>query len=197
MTAPPHHPAPTAPETTNERLRRNAVQFLKFGFVGGSGVIVNMAVGILMHRLNGGTINAGDPLISFGEAEYSFRYRNLVWVTSFLVANLWNYQLNRMWTFRGHAVSWWRGFWPFLAIGSVAMLAGLAIQWALTHPGTPLYLSSDWFTEDVGLRSREYWAQIIAILFTMPINFIVNKLWTFRRVAPTAPENQPAPSETP
>ncbi|MDO5495958.1 MAG: GtrA family protein [bacterium] len=191
MTA-PILPAPTpVAETRGERVRRNARQFVKFGFVGGSGVIVNMAVGILMHRLNGGTVNAGDPVLGLGETDLAFRYRNLVWVVSFLVANLWNYQLNRMWTFRGHTVSWWRGFWPFLAIGSVAMLAGLAIQWALTHPGTPLYLASDWFTEDVGLRSREYWAQIIAILFTMPINFVVNKLWTFRKVAPTAPENQP------
>nr|NLD40165.1 GtrA family protein [Actinomycetales bacterium] len=162
-------------------MRRNLRQFVKFGVVGGSGVVVNMAVGILLHRLNGGTVNAGDPLIGFGE-DFAFRYRNFVWVASFLVANLWNYQLNRMWTFRGHSVGWWRGFWPFLAIGSIAMLAGLAIQWALTHPGTPFYLASDWFTEDVGLRSREYWAQITAIMLTTPINFVVNKLWTFRRI---------------
>lgn len=162
-------------------LTRNLRQFLKFGIVGGSGVLVNLAVGIMLHRANGGTINAGDPLFTLPGTDMAFRYRNFVWVGSFLVANLWNYQLNRWWTFRGHAVGWWRGFWPFLAVGSVAMLVGLGIQWALTHPGTPLYLGSDWFTEDVGLRSREYWAQVIAILLTTPINFVVNKLWTFRR----------------
>lgn len=161
---------------------RNLRQFLRFGIVGGSGVLVNLAVGILLHRMNGGTVNAGDPLIPFGD-DLAFRYRNFVWIASFLVANLWNYQLNRMWTFKGHQVGWWRGFWPFLAVGSVAMVVGLVIQWALTHPGTPFYLSSDWFTEDVGLRSREYWAQVIAILVTTPINFVVNKLWTFRRSA--------------
>lgn len=162
-----------------EWVRRNLNQFLKFGIVGGSGVVVNLAVGIVLHKLNGGTVNAGDPLIPVGD-DLAFRYRNFVWVASFVVANLWNYQLNRWWTFKGHAVSWWKGFGPFLAIGSVAMLVGLGIQWALTHPGTPVYLSSDWFTEAEGLRSREYWAQIIAIVVTMPINFIVNKLWTFR-----------------
>lgn len=173
-------------------LNRNMRQFLKFGVVGGSGVLVNMAVGILLHRLNGGTINAGDPVIGLPGTEFAFRYRNLVWVTSFLVANLWNYQVNRIWTFRGHAVAWWRGFWPFLAVGSVAMLAGLVIQWALTHPGSLFYLSSEWFTEDVGLGSREYWAQVIAILVTMPINFAVNKVWTFRRTTEPAAPIDPA-----
>ncbi|HZK06306.1 MAG TPA: GtrA family protein [Actinomycetaceae bacterium] len=177
------------------RVRRNLRQFIKFGVVGGSGVLVNMGVGIIMHRLNGGTINAGEPLVMFGE-DMAFRFRNLVWITSFLVANLSNYQLNRIWTFKGHTVSWWRGFWPFLVTGSVAMLAGLVIQWALTHQGTPFYLASDWFTEDVGLRSREYWAQIIAILFTMPINFVVNKLWTFGKTGGERPVKQVADSGT-
>lgn len=162
-------------------LNRNMRQFLIFGIVGGSGVIVNLAVGIMLHRANGGTINAGDPLFTLPGTDMAFRYRNFVWVASFLVANLWNYQLNRWWTFKGHLVGWWHGFWRFLAVGSVAMVVGLGIQWALTHPATPFYLSSDWFTEEVGFRSREYWAQIIAILLTTPINFVVNKLWTFKR----------------
>ncbi len=169
-------------QVTRDRiwLQRNLGQFLKFAVVGGSGVIVNMAVGITLHKLHGGTINAGEALWQLGETDMAFRYRNFVWVASFLIANVWNYQINRTWTFKGHGVGWWRGFWPFLAVGSIAMFAGLAIQWALTHPASLVYLGSDWFTEDVGVRSREYWAQIIAILFTMPINFVVNKLWTFR-----------------
>lgn len=152
---------------------------MKFGIVGASGVVVNLGVGIILHLLNGGAANAGDPVFWITE-DNAFRYRNLVWILSFLVANLWNYQLNRSWTFRGSRVPWWRGFWQFLAIGSVAMLIGLLLQWGFTHPSTPLYLSSDWFTSGGGLRSREYWAQLLAIALTMPVNFVVNKLWTFR-----------------
>ena len=36
--------------------------------------------------------------------------------------------------------------------------------------------------EEAGIHSREYWSQLLTILITMPINFIVNKLWTFRAV---------------
>ena len=37
---------------------------------------------------------------------------------AFLVANLWNFQLNRMWTFRStHHARWWKEYWPFLAVG--------------------------------------------------------------------------------
>ena len=35
--------------------------------------------------------------------------------------------------------------------------------------------------EDLG-PVLEYWSQIFAIIVTMPINFVVNKLWTFRAV---------------
>ena len=45
-----------------------------------------------------------------------------------------------------------------------------------------MYLPEPWFHEERGLNSREYWSQLIAILITMPINFVVNKLWTFRAV---------------
>ena len=50
-------------------LHRNLRQFLKFAVVGGSGVVVNLLVGILLHRANGGTINAGDPLFTLPGTE--------------------------------------------------------------------------------------------------------------------------------
>ena len=53
---------------------------------------------------------------------------------------------------------------------------------AMTNPTSPVYLPEPFFHEETGLRSREYWSQLIAIIITMPINFIVNKLWTFRAV---------------
>jgi putative flippase GtrA len=165
------------------RYRHVLRQFVKFGLVGGAGVVVNMAVAIGMNKLNGGTINAQRILFAIPATPFNFRFTSLVWIVGFLVANLFNYQLNRSWTFRGtrHA-PWFTEFWPFLAVGSAAALIGLFLKVALTNPSSPIYLPEPWFHENAGLQSREYWAQLITIFFTMPVNFLVNKLWTFRHI---------------
>lgn len=166
-----------------KRYGNSMRQFVKFGFVGGSGVLVNMAVAIVLNKLNGGSVNAQNVLFSIPGTPFNIRFTALVWIVAFLVANLWNFQLNRSWTFRSSKVAgWWSEFWPFLAVGSVAAAVGLAIKILLTNPASPLYLPEPFFHEEAGFHSREYWAQLIAILVTMPINFVVNKLWTFRSV---------------
>lgn len=158
-------------------------QFVKFGLVGGAGVVVNMVVAIVMNKLNGGTANAQNVLFPIPGTAYNFRFTSLVWIVGFLVANLFNFQLNRSWTFRyGQKAPWLREFWPFLAVGSAAAFLGLFIKIAFTNPFSPVYLPEPWFHEEVGLHSREYWAQLLTIVITMPINFIVNKLWTFTHV---------------
>ncbi|MDU1418699.1 MAG: GtrA family protein, partial [Cutibacterium avidum] len=73
-------------------------------------------------------------------------------------------------------------FWPFFAVGSVAAIIGMFIKILFTNPTSPIYLPEPWFHESKGFHSREYWSQIFAIIVTMPINFVVNKLWTFRAV---------------
>ena len=47
---------------------------------------------------------------------------------AFLVANLWNFQLNRSWTFRTskHA-AWWREYLPFFSVGLLGQLVGLVL----------------------------------------------------------------------
>lgn len=158
-------------------------QLVKFGIVGGSGVLVNMVVAIIMNRLNGGSANAQNIIWSIPGTDFNVRFTAIVWIVAFLVANVYNFQLNRWWTFGSHRhAPWFREFWPFLAVGSVAAAVGLVIKIAMTNPTSPLYLPEPWFHEEVGLRSREYWGQLIAIIVTMPINFVVNKLWTFRAV---------------
>lgn len=166
-----------------ERYSGSLRQFVKFGIVGGSGVLVNMVVAVVMNRFNGGSGNAQNILWSIPGSPFNIRFTALVWIVAFLVANLWNFQLNRWWTFRssGHA-RWWAEFWPFLAVGSVAAAVGLVIKIALTNPNSPVFLPEPWFHEDAGLNSREYWGQLIAIVCTMPVNFLVNKFWTFRAI---------------
>ncbi len=168
-------------ESPSRRLARNLRQFVQFGVVGGSGVVVNMLVALVMNKLNGGTVNSDNPL--FKVAGWTFSFSLAVWIVGFFVSNVFNFQLNRSWTFRtSRPAGWWQEFWPFLAVGSVAALTGLFLKAALKSPRSPLYLSHPFFHEEAGLHSREYWAQLIAIVLVMPINFVVNKLWTFRHV---------------
>ena len=176
----PDDPAPPHPDS---RRRPNPLrQLVQFAVVGGGGVVVNMLVAIVLNKLNGGTINAQNVLFAIPGTDFNVRFTALVWVVSFLVAVLFNYQLNRTWTFRTLTRSpWFSGFWRFLLVGSVAAVVGLALKILMTHTASPIYLPEPWFHEEVGLQSREYWAQLIAIVVTMPVNFLVNRAWTFRQ----------------
>lgn len=158
------------------------LEFIRFGIVGGSGVVVNLVVAYIMTQLNGGVSN--DNRIVFDlPGPYAFRWTLLVWIVGFLVANLWNFQLNRVWTFqRDQMRGWWEEFWPFFTIGLVAAAVGAALKVGFTNPTSPIYLPSPLFNDHEGLRARAYWAQLFTILLTMPINYIVNKVWTFRAI---------------
>jgi len=175
--------AVVSPANLYQRYGHVLRQFIKFGLVGGAGVVVNMIVAIAMNKANGGTVNAQQVLFAIPGTSYNFRFTSLVWIVAFLIANVFNFQLNRSWTFRGTAKApWFHEFWPFLLVGSVAALIGLFVKIAFTNPTSPIYLPEPWFHENAGLRSREYWSQLLTIVVTMPINFLVNKLWTFRHV---------------
>lgn len=104
-------------------------------------------------------------------------------MVSFLVANLWNFQLNRHFTFRSSKHSgWWREYAPFLAVGLVAQLIGLGLATLLMHPGSPISLPSTVLDNSTGLRTKLYWANLIVIAVTVPLSFVLNKLWTFSSV---------------
>jgi putative flippase GtrA len=83
---------------------------------------------------------------------------------SFLVAVTNNYTWNRLWTFRGqrgHVA--YQGI-RFLVVAVCALAANLTILAALVS---------------VGLEKVP--AQAIAIILVTPLNFVGNKLWSFRR----------------
>src|SRR5699024_10204888 len=143
------NPAPGAPRG----YRNGARQFLMFGIVGGSGMVVNMIVTVVMNNANGGTQNAQDILFPFPGTEFNFRFTTLVWIVAFLVANLYNFLLNRHWTFgKGHKAPFWHEFWPFLLVGSVAAAAGIFIKLTFTNPTSPLYLPEPLWHEDAGIH---------------------------------------------
>jgi putative flippase GtrA len=195
-----------------ERLRHflfvrhghNWLLLFRFGVVGFTGVFVNLLVTIICNKVgpDEDAIFLGLPL-----TEYNIRWYHVFSTVAFLVANLWNFQLNRLWTFRSAKHSGWlREYVPFLIVGLLAQIVGLAILTLLMHPDSPLALPPDIFDDSTGFRTRLYWAQLITIAVVTPISFVLNKLWTFSAVrgkhnlasTPSAePEPEPEPVPTP
>lgn len=169
------------------RQRRSLWQFVKFGLVGGSGVLVNMAVIWLQRH--------GYPVIWPGSAHgegawwsipgtpFNIRWYHVMSMVAFLVANLFNFQLNRLWTFGSHRhAGWWREYGPFLTVGLAAQGIGMVLLTALMWDRSPIELPSHIFDNSTGFRTKLYWAQLIMIVCTLPVSFLLNKFWTFRAV---------------
>ncbi len=93
--------------------RRGVRQFVKFGIVGFSGLIVNLIVFTVLQRL--------DP--QHAEA----LHYDVLYSIGFLAGGVSNYWLNRVWTFRssGHAV---REGVQFLTVSVIALVAGLIVS---------------------------------------------------------------------
>src|SRR5918992_735789 len=152
----------------------------RFGVVGFSGVFVDMLVTIIANKVGPDEdgIFLGLPL-----TDYNIRWYHVFSTAAFLVANLWNFQLNRAWTFRSAKHSGWlREYLPFLTVGLLAQVVGLGILTLLMHPMSPLGLPPEIFDDSTGFRPRLYWAQLITIAVVTPVSFVLNKLWTFSAV---------------
>ena len=84
-------------------------------------------------------------------------------IGSFLVAVTNNYWWNRHWTFRGQKGHFAYQGMRFAVVSAVALVANLGILRVLVALGVGKVL-----------------AQAIAIIAVTPLNFIGNKLWSFR-----------------
>jgi putative flippase GtrA len=78
-----------------------------------------------------------------------------------------NYTWNRLWTFRGDRGHFAYQGLRFLVVSMAALGANLVILRVL-----------------VGLGVGKIVAQAIAIVLVTPLNFVGNKLWSFRRAKP-------------
>jgi putative flippase GtrA len=167
-------------ETVLVRHRRNWILLARFGVVGLSGVVVNMLALIAVNKLGPAHEQA---IVGLPFSDFNVRWYHVFSTIAFLVANLWNFQLNRTWTFQTtrHA-SWVKEYWPFLAVGLLGQAVGLLLLTALMHPGSPVALPSSVFDDSTGFRTRLYWAQLIVIGLVTPLSFVLNKLWTFNAV---------------
>jgi putative flippase GtrA len=131
-----------------QALRRphNWIQLAKFGAVGASGYVVNLAVYALLLK----------------QAHLHYL---LAATGSFLVAATNNYVWDRLWTFRhqrGHVA--YQGL-RFLIVAVFAYLCNLGLLLGLI--------------EVIGVGKIV--SQAVAIVLVTPLNFVGNKLWSFRR----------------
>jgi putative flippase GtrA len=124
------------------RRRHNWIQLAKFGVVGATGYVINLAVFA--------------SLLGWGA--------HVAAAISFIVAAASNYWWNRHWTFVGQKGSFAMQGARFYVVSVVAF--GLNQLW--------LVVFIDW------LHWREVLSQAIAIVLVTPLNFLGNKLWSFR-----------------
>src|SRR5919108_1745744 len=89
---------------------------------------------------------------------------NLAAACSFLVAVTNNYTWNRLWTFRGQRGHLGYQGARFFVVALCALAANLVVLAALVALGVP-----------------KIPAQATAIILVTPLNFVGNKLWSFRR----------------
>lgn len=151
----------------------------RFGAVGASGVLVNLLTLVALRRLGPPFEN---PVLGLF-VDYHVRWYHAYSTAAFLVANVWNFQLNRSWTFGSsrHA-RWRREYWPFLAVGMAGQAIGLVLLTLLLHPHSPLALPTGLLDDSTGLRTRLYWGQLMVIIAVTPLSFALNKVWTFAAV---------------
>jgi len=133
------------------RKPSNWLELVRFGVVGASGYVVNLLVYTMLEH----GLSAMYPVAATG---------------AFIVALSNNFLWNRVWTFRasdGHA-----GFQAarFCVVSLVAFAFNLIVLYALVEG-----LSMN---EVLGMGTVP--AQAIAIAAATPLNFIGNKLWSFR-----------------
>lgn len=176
-------------KTKYSRYSNSVGQLFRFGVVGGIGVFVNFFVFVTAGKLlplvwHSAGMQAGNAIWwSVPMTDFNVRWYHVTSTIAFFVANLFNFQLNRRWTFRSHnSANWLREYWPFLTVGLIAQAVGLLIMTALMHSGSIVSLPDAVFDNSTGLRTKKYWAQLIMIVCTIPITFLVNKFWTFRAV---------------
>lgn len=168
------------------RHRNSLREFLSFALIGGSGVLVNMVVfaganNVAIHVFDS---HEYDAFLAIPGTEYAIRNYIVYNIVAFLVANLYNFVLNRHLTFlHGVRAPFLKEYGPFLLVGAIAQVVGIVILQSLMNTGSPLHLGHEFFVDgEPFFRRRVYWAQFIQILMVMPVNFVVNKLWTFRIV---------------
>lgn len=115
-----------------------------------------------------GAVGATGYLVNLGVYALLLQEAGLHYVAaatgSFVVAASWNYWWNRSWTFRAQRGHFGIQGMRFFIVSATVYGANVVVLTALVSAGTGKIV-----------------AQAIAILVVTPLNFLGNKLWSFRR----------------
>lgn len=132
----------------------SAVQFLKFCMVGVSNTAVNYAI-------NAGTLKLLEPL----GWKYDYVAANTV---AFVLSVLWSFYWNNRYVFRepeGQKRDMWKTLLKtYVAYGFTGIILNNVLSWL-------------WI--DV-LGISKYIAPLINLIFSIPINYLINKNWAYR-----------------
>jgi len=136
--------------------------FIKFLFVGGTGMVVDLGLLTLLLMLLGD--NKFD-ILSFSDIRFFHLYQGV----SFLYAVTWNFVWNRYWTFDAGKGSGSRQYLKFFTVAIIALCIRSGMLYVaveeLGFTGMPLY----------------HIAVVIVIAFVTVINYLGSKLWAFKK----------------
>ena len=139
----------------DEKLQESIIQFIKFGIVGFSNVVVSYIINIctllLLKKYN---------------LPYDFIIGNIL---SFLLSVLWSFYWNNKYVFKNNSND---------KKSILKKLLKTYIAYSFSCIILNNVLSLVWIEI---LRISKYIAPIINLIVTIPINFIINKLWAFKK----------------
>ena len=132
------------------------IQFIKFGIVGISNTAINYFIYLIM-------LNVFEGLQLFREYDYYISA-----IIAFIISVLWSFYWNNRFTFK-------------LENGEKRSFGNALIKTYISYSITGVLLHNlflyIWISK-LGI-SKEL-APILNLLFTIPLNFIMNKLWAFK-----------------
>lgn len=159
-------------------------QFGLYALVGGSGFVVNTVALFVINTIVvdiWGRASVDKVISPLPFTDFNLRLYHLFIAISFLVANFWNFWLNKRFTFSRHETEEKvkTRYTPFLVVGLAGLIVTTLVTTALMNPTSPLHLPGSIFDDSWALRNRLYWANAAGIIVSTPVTFLVNKYWTF------------------
>lgn len=141
----------------NSRQQENLLQFIKFGIVGLSNTIISYViyVGVLM----------------------GLQRINLLPKIDYLIAQFWGFVISVLWSF------YWNNKFVFMKNeGEKRNIWGALLKTYISYAFTGLFLNSClsliWIEV---FKWSKMLAPIINLFVSVPINFVLNKFWAFRK----------------
>lgn len=143
-------------QTDNSNLLQTIIQFIKFGIVGVSNTAISYGIELLFYYVI--LINA-----TMGE-------NTKVIVTSvcaFIVSVTNSYFWNNRFVFKSGEKTW-----RAHAAAYIKTVISYGVTGLLLSPAIKMFL--------VGREIPYYWASLLSLIVTIPLNFIMNKFWAFK-----------------